>query len=106
MRYNIAGFQCDHLGAAGKSERQLAPNRPIVHARAQPAGDIVLVQVCQQMLGQDLPKIIAEAGKIDGEILGDGSVAGIQAQQPLKILLALGAHQGYGQGRVPQLHIE
>ena len=103
---NIAGFQSHCIFSVSISERHPLGNLPVAHARPQPAGDQDFIHARQQMVCQHVSEIIVKTGKVSGEILGNRFVAGIQAQQSLKIFLALGAKQGYRQNWVPQLHIE
>ena len=105
VRY-VPGFQCYRLGAAGKRKGQPLGNSPVVLARAQPAGNVALVPVCQKMLCQHFPEIIIDAAHIGGQIAGNSAIPRVQMQQPFKILLVFSPQEWYRQGRVPELHVK
>ena len=87
---DVSGLQRHRLGAAGKGQGQPLGDPPVILAGAQPAGDVALVPVRQQMRGQHFPEIIVDAVHVGGEILDNAVIPGVQVQQPLKVFLALG----------------
>ena len=102
---SIPGLQHHRIIPSGKGLRKPHGKPTVVLTGANPAGDVLLVPVRQQMGDQHLPDVVIDAAQVGGQIEKQVVVAGVQAQQPREVFLALGTKQRDGQGGVPQLHI-
>ena len=103
---SIPGLQHHRIIPSGKGLRKPHGKPTVVLTGANPAGDVLLVPVRQQMGDQHLPDVVIDAAQVGGQIEEQVVVAGVQPQQTFKVFLALGAKQRYRQGGVPQLHIK
>ena len=103
---DIPGLQRYRTVPAGKCLRKPHGKPTVVLPGVNPAGNVVLVPVRQQMGGQDFPKIIVDAPQIGGQVAGDPVIPGIPMQQPLKVFLAHTSENGVAQRGVEHLHIK
>ena len=87
---SIPSLQHHRIIAVGKGFRYPHGNPTVIFAGAYPTGDIAFIPVRQQMGGQHLPNVIIDTAQISGQIVGEMTVAGVQLQQPLKILFVFG----------------
>ena len=76
----FAGDKLHRSIAARESFRKPRGNTDIALAGAQPAGNVFLIPVSQQIRSQYLPQIGVRLFRISHEKLGDGAVADVVLQ--------------------------